>query len=128
MALTQIAHLNLEECGIKEWGELYYNLSFDELFKHETNHALVGYERAQVTELGAVNVDTGKFTGRSPKDKYIVEEESSKNTVWWADGTSAGSDNKKISVETWKHLKELSVKQLNGKKLYVMDGLCGTDR
>ncbi|MEK7255813.1 MAG: phosphoenolpyruvate carboxykinase (ATP), partial [Bacteroidota bacterium] len=77
------------------------------------------------TTTGAVAVDTGKFTGRSPKDKYIVEDDTTKNTVWWSD--SPGSDNRRLSVDAWKHLKDISVKQLNGKKLYVMDGFCGAN-
>ena len=87
-----------------------------------------GYEKGIVSSLGAVAVDTGKFTGRSPKDKYIVMDGSTKNTVWWADGKASGSDNKPISKETWAHLKDLSVKQLNGKKLYVMDGFSGANK
>lgn len=119
--------LNLEGIGITEVKELYYNLSYDELYAHETDPSLEGYERGIVTNLGAVTVDTGKFTGRSPKDKYIVEDETSKDNVWWATGESSGSDNKRLSQEAWKHLKEISLKQLNGKKLYVMDGFCGTN-
>ncbi len=121
------SNLNLESTGITQWKELFYNLSYEDLFKRETDSALVGYERGTVTTLGAINVDTGKFTGRSPKDKYIVEDAVTKDTVWWADGTSAGSDNKRMNQETWKHLKELSVKELNNKKLYVIDGFCGAN-
>jgi len=127
MTKVNAGNLNLEKVGIVETKEVFYNLSYDELFAHETDPSLEGLERSIVTELGAVNVDTGKFTGRSPKDKYIVEEDASKESVWWADGTPAGSDNKKISEEAWQHLKEISLKQLNGKKLYVMDGFCGTN-
>ncbi len=108
--------------------ELYYNLSFDELFRHETRPGLEGYEKGIVTSLGAVAVDTGKFTGRSPKDKYIVKDELTEDSVWWANGLSSGSDNKPISKETWVHLKNLSTKQLNGKNLYVMDGFSGTNK
>jgi phosphoenolpyruvate carboxykinase (ATP) len=118
----------LKALGIGPIVQLYYNSSFDELFSHETDPQLQGYERGQVSSLGAVAVDTGKFTGRSPKDKYIVMDELTKSTVWWADGKASGSDNKPISKEAWEHLKELSVKQLNGKKLYVMDGFCGTNK
>jgi len=107
---------------------LYYNLSFDELFSHETNPQLQGYEKCKVSSLGAVAVDTGKFTGRSPKDKYIVLDEATKDTVWWADGKSSGSDNKAIDQKTWEHLKSISVKELNNKKLYVMDGFCGANK
>ncbi len=128
MPKVETASLHLQKYGINEFKELYYNLSYDELYKHETDPSLQGYERSIVTELGAVAVETGKFTGRSPKDKYIVEEPSSKDNVWWASGETSGSDNKKLSIEAWKHLKEISIKQLNGKKLYVMDGFCGTNK
>jgi phosphoenolpyruvate carboxykinase (ATP) len=118
----------LKALGIARITGFFYNLSFDELFSHETDPQLQGYERGQVSSLGAVAVDTGKFTGRSPKDKYIVMDESTKSTVWWADGKASGSDNKAITKETWTHLKELSIKQLNDKKLYVMDGFCGANK
>ena len=118
----------LNDLGIAQIVELYYNLSFDELYYHETDLQLQGYERGHVSSLGAIAVDTGKFTGRSPKDKYIVLDENTKSTVWWADGKASGSDNKPISQETWAHLKGLSVKQLNGKKLFVMDGFCGANK
>jgi phosphoenolpyruvate carboxykinase (ATP) len=108
--------------------EVFHNLSFDELFSCETNPALEGYERGVVTSLGAVAVDTGHFTGRSPKDKYIVYDETTKDTIWWADGHPSGSDNKPITEETWGHLNGLSVEQLNGKKLFVMDGFCGANK
>ncbi len=83
--------------GIAQIDQLYYNLSFDELFAHETDPQLQGYEKGIVSSLGAVAVDTGKFTGRSPKDKYIVMDETTKDTVWWADGKASGSDNKPIN-------------------------------
>ncbi len=108
--------------------ELLYNLSYDEIFQHETNPALEGYEKSVVTTAGTVAVDTGKFTGRSPKDKYIVKDDKTKDTVWWATGLPGSPDNKAITQETWSHLKDISVKQLNGKKLYVMDGFCGANK
>ncbi len=120
-------NLDLEAVGITGAKEVFHNLSYEELFQHETNSGLEGFEKGIVSELGAVEVDTGKFTGRSPKDKYIVEDDVTRDTVWWANGESAGSDNKKMSPETWIHVKELSVTQLSGKKLYVMDGFCGTN-
>jgi len=119
--------INLESIGITQTNEIFYNLSYDELFKHEIDSSLEGFERGVVSELGAVAVDTGRFTGRSPNDKYIVEDDLSKDTIWWATGESNGSDNKKLSQEAWEHLKEISVNQLNGNKLYVMDGFCGTN-
>jgi len=118
----------LKALGISTVIQLYHNLSFDELFAHETDPQLQGYEKGQVSNLGAIAVDTGKFTGRSPKDKYIVMDGTTKDTVWWADGKPSGSDNKPISQETWEHLKGLSVKQLSGKKLFVMDGFCGANK
>jgi len=124
--VSDITSLNLESVGIKEAKELYYNLSYEDLFKHETDSSLEGNERAMLTELGAVNVDTGKFTGRSPKDKYIVEEETSKDNAWWKDETN-GSDNQRLCEEAWNHLNDIAVHQLNGKKLYVMDGFCGAN-
>jgi len=120
--------MGLSALGISLNTPLYHNLSFDELFSHETDPNLQGYEKAVISSLGALAVDTGRFTGRSPKDKYIVMDESTKNTVWWADGKSSGSDNKPISQESWAHLKNLSVKELNEKKLYVMDGFCGANK
>ncbi len=119
--------INLDYLGIKA-AQLFYNLSFDDLFTHETDPHLEGYERATVTTLGAVAVDTGRFTGRSPKDKYVVQDEQTKDHVWWATGLPGGSDNKAISGETWAHLKEISIQQLNNKKLYVIDGFCGANK
>jgi len=118
----------LKALGIVPGDELYYNPSFEELFLHETQAHLEVFERGIVTSLGAVAVDTGKFTGRSPKDKYIVMDETTKTQVWWADGRASGSDNKPITPQVWDHLKELSVKQLSSKKLYVMDGFCGANK
>jgi phosphoenolpyruvate carboxykinase (ATP) len=105
-----------------------HNLSYEELFKHETAAHLKGLEKGIVTTLGALNVDTGKFTGRSPKDKYIVLDDTTKDTVWWADGKPSGSDNKPLSKEAWAHLKELTEAELKDKKLYVMDGFCGANK
>src|SRR6185295_15216005 len=116
---------NFDKIGIKNPAEIFYNLSYPELFEHETDPALEGYERGFLADSGAIAVDTGKFTGRSPKDKYIVEDEITRDTVWWADGST--SDNKKLSQEAWRHLKDISVQQLSGKKLYVMDGFCGAN-
>jgi len=127
MSEVNVSNLNLEKVGITDTAELFYNLSYDDLFKHETNTELEGYEKGYVSELGVIAVDTGRFTGRSPKDKYIVEDDITKGTVWWATGKGAGADNKKLSKEAWDHLKNISVKQLNGKKVYVMDGFCGTN-
>ncbi|MDE1921590.1 MAG: phosphoenolpyruvate carboxykinase (ATP) [Candidatus Omnitrophica bacterium] len=117
----------LVRLGLQSAGRLYYNLSFDELFSHETDPRLGDHERGRVSSLDAVAVDTGRFTGRSARDKYVVLDESTRGSVWWADGTVQGSDNRPINQETWTHLKELSAGQLNGKDLYVMDGFCGAN-
>ena len=127
MSNLETINVNLTNFGIKDIKELHYNLSYGELFNHETDPFLEGYERGMVTELGAVAVDTGKFTGRSAKDKYIVEDDKSKENVWWSSGEPGSSDNKKLSREAWEHLKGIAVNQLNGKKLYVMDGFCGAN-
>lgn len=127
MSGAHVENLNLSRIGITGWMDIHYNLSFDELFRHETDACNQSWERGVVTTTGAVAVDTGKFTGRSPKDKYIVEDEQTRNTVWWSDSPTVGSDNKKLSSEAWLHLKDISLEQLNGKKLYVMDGFCGAN-
>ncbi|MCA9399350.1 MAG: phosphoenolpyruvate carboxykinase (ATP), partial [Candidatus Omnitrophica bacterium] len=119
---------DLIKIGINDTQKVYYNPSYDTLFAHETDPAREGYEKGTVSSLGAVAVDTGKFTGRSAKDKYIVYDKMTGDTVWWADGTTAGSDNKKISVATWNHLKNISLQQLSGRILYVMDGFCGANK
>jgi len=116
----------LASYGIADVKEIYYNLSFDELYVHEMNPSLEGFEKGQVSELGAVNVMTGIFTGRSPKDKYIVKDDVTKDTLWW---TSLGSpnDNKPITQEIWNDLKKTTINQLSGKKLYVVDTFSGAN-
>jgi phosphoenolpyruvate carboxykinase (ATP) len=118
---------DLVSYGITEYEELHYNLSYDELFEHETDPSNEGFAKGFVTDTGAVAVDTGIFTGRSPKDKYIVDEEISRDNIWWASPERKGSDNKPISEAVWKELYENSSKQLNGKKLYVQDGYAGAN-
>ncbi len=81
--------LDLNKYGIKDVAKIYHNLSYDELFAHETKEGLEGFEKAQLTELGAVNVMTGVFTGRSPKDKYIVKDDVTKDTLWWTSSSSS---------------------------------------
>lgn len=120
-------NLDLSVYGIEQAECIYHNLSYDELYKHETDPSLTGYEKGFVTNLGAVAVDTGIFTGRSPKDKYIVLEESSKDNIWWKDANRKSSDNKPISDEVWKDLLKTSKKRLSGKKLYVNDAYCGAN-
>lgn len=119
--------LDMEQLGITDVREVHYNLSYDELFNREIDPSLTGWDRGVVTALGAVNVDTGKFTGRSPKDKYFADEPSSSANIWWS-APGNGSDNRRLSPEGWARLKGLSLQQLSGKKLYVMDGYCGANK
>ncbi len=119
--------IDLSIYGIIQPSEVFYNPSYNLLFNHETSHDLVGYERGIITSLGAVNVDTGIFTGRSPKDKYVVKEPNSENNVWWAEKGKKSSDNKPISKEVWDYLKQISAEQLSGKRLYVVDAFCGAN-
>ena len=117
--------INLSQYGIKNVSEVVYNPSYEFLFNEETKENLSGYDKGFETELGAVNVDTGEFTGRSPKDKYIVRDNVTKNTVWWSD--QGKNDNNPMSQETWDHLKTLVTTQLSGQKLYVVDTFCGAN-
>lgn len=116
----------LEKYGIKNVNEIIYNPSYEQLYNDELDHNLKGYEKGQLTKLGAVNVMTGEFTGRSPKDKYIVKDTVTENTIWWT-SDKAANDNKGISQNTWNALKENTVNQLSGKKLYVVDAFCGAN-
>ena len=120
-------NIDLTKYGISGTTEIVYNPSYDLLFEEETNPALTGYEKGQVSELGAVNVMTGIYTGRSPKDKFIVMDDNSKDTVWW---TSEGykNDNHPASQEAWKAVKEIAVNELSDKKLYVVDAFCGANK
>ncbi len=119
--------LNLSQYGIKDVKKIIHNPSYEELFKDETNPNLEGYEKGIVTDLGAVDVFTGVYTGRSPKDKYLVKDEVSENTVWWTtDGYK--NDNKPISTEVWDKLREKAVKELSDKTLYVVDCYCGANK
>lgn len=118
---------DLGKYGIKNVKEIFYNLSYEELFSHETDPSLNGFEKGYLTNLGAVAVDTGIFTGRSPKDKFIVKEKSSEHNIWWKNEKRTSSDNKPVSEEVWKDLKLICAKQLSGKKLYVQDGYAGAN-
>jgi len=118
---------SLRKYGIINVKELYYNLSYDELYQHELSDNLKGFEKAYKTELGALSVDTGIFTGRSPKDKYIVREETSEKYIWWKNEQRKASDNKPVDQNVWHDLKENTVKQLSGKKIYVQDGYAGAN-
>ena len=118
---------DLKSYGIKDIKEVDYNPSYEELFKEETLPGLEGYEKGVVTELGAVDVMTGVYTGRSPKDKFIVLDEKSKDSVWWTT-PEYPNDNKKASEEAWAACKKLALNELSGKKLYVVDGFCGANK
>ncbi|MBQ6835003.1 MAG: phosphoenolpyruvate carboxykinase (ATP) [Lachnospiraceae bacterium] len=121
-----MAIMNLEKYGITGATEIVCNPSYELLFEEEMKEGLEGYEKAQMTELGAVNVMTGIYTGRSPKDKYIVMDEKSKDTVWWT-SDEYKNDNHPISEEVWAELKALAQKELSNKKLYVVDAFCGAN-
>lgn len=117
----------LNKYGITGVTEVLYNPTYEVLYNEETRPELEGFDRGQVTELGAVNVMTGVYTGRSPKDKYIVMDAKSKDTIWW-DTPEYPNDNRALSEENWKILKDIAVKQLSGKRLFVVDGFCGTHK
>ena len=121
-----MATLDLTKYGINGTTEILHNPSYDQLYAEETLPGLEGYEVGQVTELGAVNVMTGIYTGRSPKDKFFVYDEVSKDTVWWT-SEEYKNDNKPVSQETWSALKDLAIKELSNKKLYVVDTFCGAN-
>ena len=121
-----MANLDLTKYGITGTVEIVHNPSYDVLFAEETKAGLEGFEKGQVTELGAVNVMTGIYTGRSPKDKFLVKDATSENTVWWT-SEEYKNDNKPVTTETWNVLKELAAKELSNKKLYVVDGFCGAN-
>ena len=121
-----MANLDLTKYGISGTVEIVHNPSYDVLFAEETKAGLEGFEKGQVTELGAVNVMTGIYTGRSPKDKFLVKDATSENTVWWT-SEEYKNDNKPVSTETWNVLKDLAAKELSNKKLFVVDGYCGAN-
>ncbi len=117
----------LEERGITNVKEIIYNPSYELLFKEETSSSLEGYEKGQVTELGAVNVMTGVYTGRSPKDKFIVEDENSKDTIWWT-SDEYKNDNHRASLHAWNECKKIATKELSNKRLFVVDGFAGANK
>ena len=121
-----MANIDLSKYGITGVTEISYNPSYEELYNDEVNPALTGFEKGQETEMGAVNVMTGIYTGRSPKDKFFVMDETSKDTVWWT-SEEYKNDNKPVTVEAWKELKALAAETLSNKKLYVMDTFCGAN-
>ncbi|MGF1785390.1 phosphoenolpyruvate carboxykinase (ATP) [Photobacterium swingsii] len=118
-------NMELSKYGIKNVTEVVRNPSYEVLFEEETKPGLEGYEKGIVTELGAVSVDTGIFTGRSPKDKFIVKDDTTRDTLWWAD--QGKNDNKAIDQNVWNDLKTLVTGQLSGKRLFVIDGYCGAN-
>ncbi|OOE34802.1 phosphoenolpyruvate carboxykinase (ATP) [Salinivibrio kushneri] len=121
----EVADIDLSCHGLENVKEVIRNPSYEQLFEEETKPGLEGYEKGVVTELGAVAVDTGIFTGRSPKDKYIVRDDTTRDTVWWSD--QGKNDNKPIDQAVWKDLKALVTDQLSGKRLFVIDGYCGAN-
>ena len=122
-----MANINLEQYGIIGSTVIAHNPSYEELYQAEINPALTGYEKGQVTELGAVNVMTGIFTGRSPKDKYIVDDAQSHDKVWWT-SDAYKNDNHPMSESVWASVKEIAQKELSGKNLYVVDAFCGANK
>ncbi len=122
-----MSKIDLGKYGISGVTEIIHNPSYDLLFEEETKPELTGFEKGQVSELGAVNVMTGVYTGRSPKDKFIVMDENSKDTVWWTTDEYK-NDNHPASKETWDVVKEIAINELSNKKLYVIDAFCGTNK
>ncbi|MBQ5398114.1 MAG: phosphoenolpyruvate carboxykinase (ATP) [Ruminococcus sp.] len=122
-----MAKLDLTKYGINDVKEIIYNPSYEALFEDETNPALEGFDKGQLTELDAVNVMTGIYTGRSPKDKFIVMDDKSKDTVWWTT-PEYPNDNHPASEEAWQACKKLALEELSGKKLYVVDAFCGANK
>ena len=125
MFVDVMNRIDLSYTGIAKNKKIIRNPSYDELRDYETNESVDGYERGTITDSGAVSVDTGKFTGRSAKDKYIVTCDEAIKNIWWEE---SGSDNKRMTQTTWNHLKEITTNQLSNKKLFVMDGYCGANK
>ena len=122
-----MAEINLSKYGITGTPEIVHNPSYEMLFEEETKADLTGFEKGQESELGAVNVMTGVYTGRSPKDKFIVMDENSKDTVWWT-SDEYKNDNHPASEETWNAVKEIALKELSDKRLFVVDAFCGANK
>ncbi|MDX5630769.1 MULTISPECIES: phosphoenolpyruvate carboxykinase (ATP) [unclassified Brenneria] len=127
MQIRSITPELLASYGIQDIGDIVYNPGYDLLFQEEISPTLQGYERGIETRLGAVAVDTGIFTGRSPKDKYIVRDDVTRDSVWWSDQGKGKNDNHPLSQETWTHLKQLVTTQLSGKRLFIVDAFCGAN-
>ncbi|MBR2329407.1 MAG: phosphoenolpyruvate carboxykinase (ATP), partial [Clostridia bacterium] len=122
-----MAKIDLSKYGITGTTEIVHNPSYEVLFNEETNPALEGFDKGQVSELGAVNVMTGIYTGRSPKDKYIVMDDNSRDTIWWT-SDEFKNDNKSISQEVWSTLKDIAIDELTAKRLFVVDAFCGANK
>ena len=122
-----MAKIDLTKYGITGTTEIVHNPSYELLFEEETKPGLEGFEKGQESELGAVNVMTGIYTGRSPKDKFIVMDENSKDTVWWT-SDEYKNDNHPASIEAWNAVKEIAKNELSGKRLFVVDAFCGTNK
>ena len=118
--------IDLSRYGIVGATEIVHNPSYEQLFEEETRPDLTGYERGVVTDLGAVNVMTGVFTGRCPKDKYLVMDDVSRDTVWWT-SEHYKNDNKPVSEDVWNELKAKAMKSLSNKRLFVVDAFCGAN-
>ena len=119
--------IDLTKYGINDVKEIVYNPSYEQLFEDEMNPELTGFDKGQLTELGAVNVMTGIYTGRSPKDKFIVMDDTSRDTVWWTT-PEYPNDNHPASADAWEACKKLALEELSGKKLYVVDAFCGANK
>ncbi len=120
-------NINLEKYGIKGVKEILYNPTYEVLYNEETKTELTGYDKGQETELGAINVMTGIYTGRSPKDKYIVVDENSEKNVWW-NTEEYPNDNHRASIEVWNTCKNIALNELSNKRLFVVDGFCGANK
>ena len=127
MRVHGLTSQDLAALGISGTTEVVYNPDFDTLFQEETRPELEGYARGTLTQSGAIAVDTGIFTGRSPKDKYIVRDDTTRDTLWWNDVGNGKNDNQPLSQETWQALKDHCTAQLSGKRLFVIDAFCGAN-
>lgn len=121
-----MSKIDLSKYGITGVTEIVHNPSYDQLFAEETKPGLQGFEKGQVTDMGAVNVMTGVYTGRSPKDKFFVKDAVTENTIWWT-SDEYKNDNKPISEKSWKVLKDIATDELSKKRLFVVDTFCGAN-
>lgn len=127
MRVNGLTSQDLETLGISGTTEVVYNPDYATLFQEETRPELEGYARGTLTQSGAIAVDTGIFTGRSPKDKYIVRDDTTRDTLWWNDVGNGKNDNQPLSQETWQALKDRCTQQFSGKRLFVIDAFCGAN-